>query len=116
MRKYRILGVILSLFLIAGCMQGCAGTQTKGADYYQALGVWYDTGMQFRRYYEAADEATKARWDVELRPLLIKAKEVLDIWYIHLDDGQPTDGDIAQWKDLKNDILFYIANNMKGTA
>jgi len=115
MRKFKILGIILALFLVVG-MVGCAGTQVKGSDYYQALGIWYDTGMQFKRYYQAADADTQVKWDAELRPLLIKAKEILDIWYVHMDDGQPTDSDMAQWQDLKNDILFYIAQNMKGAA
>ena len=109
MRKLRILGVILALFLVVGC----AHTQTQQGAYYEALGVWYDTGLQFKRYYQAADPETQAKWDVELRPLLIKAKEVLDIWYIHMDDGQATDGDMMAWKDLKNDILFYMAKNIK---
>ena len=114
MRKFKILGLILALFFVVGCFQGCAGTQqTKDGSYYEALGIWYDTGMQFKRYYEASDPATQAKWDAEFRPLLIKAKEVLDMWYIHIDDGQSGTGDLAQWKDLKNDILFYMAQNMK---
>ena len=110
MRKLKFTGIILVLLFVVGC----AGNQVKGSDYYQALGVWYDTGMQFKRYYQAADVETQAIWDAELRPLLIKAKEVLDIWYIHMDDGQATDGDMMAWKDLKNDILFYMATNMQG--
>ena len=113
MRKLRFLGVILALFLVVGC----AGMQTTDeGSYLKALGVWYDAGMQFKLYYEVADPATQARWDYEFRPLLIKAKEVLDVWYIHMDDGQGTSGDMAKWKDLKNDILFYMATQMKDTV
>ena len=110
MRKFKFIGIILALFLVAGC----AHTQTQQGAYYEALGVWYDTGMQFKRYYQAADPATQAMWDADFRPLLIKAKEVLDIWYIHMDDGQPTDGDVHAWQALKNDILFYMAANIQG--
>ena len=85
MRKLRILGIILALFLVVGC----AHTQTQQGAYYEALGVWYDTGMQFKRYYQAADPATQAMW-------------------------QPTDGDVYAWKALKNDILFYMAANIQG--
>ena len=108
-RKSKILIAFLALVFVAAC----AGMQTQESMYYEALGIWYDAGLQFKRYYEAADPDTQARWDAELRPLLIEAKEVLDIWYVHLSDGEPTDGDMRDWKNLKNDILFYMANKMK---
>ena len=111
MRKLRILGVILALFLVVGCAS-MQTTQEEG--YYKALGVWYDTGLQFKRYYLAADEATQIKWDAEFRPMLIQAKEVLNVWYIHMDDGQPTDGDYEAWRELKNDLLFYMATNIQG--
>ena len=111
-RKSKILFLFVALVFVAAC----AGVQTQEGAYYEALGIWYDTGLQFKRYYEAADPDTQAIWDAELRPLLIQAKEVLDIWYVHLSDGEPTDGDAATWKALKNDILFYMANKMKEKA
>ena len=110
-RKNKLTILIIMVFAL---VIGCAGMQqTKEGAYYEALGVWYDTGMQFKRYYQVAEPATQAKWDAEFRPLLIKAKEVLDVWYIHIDDGQSGTGDMAQWKDLKNDILFYMATHMK---
>ena len=110
MKKFKFIGVILALFLIVSC----AGVQhSKEGAYFEALGIWYDTGMQFKRYYEASDLITQANMDAEIRPLLVKAKEILDIWFIHMDDGADTSGDAATWKDLKNDILFYMAKNMK---
>jgi len=111
MRKLKWVGVILALCLVMGC---AAMKTTEEGTYYKALGCWYDTTLQFKRYYTAADEEQQMKWDAEFRPMLIHAKEILNMWYIHLDDGQPTAGDYESWKELKNDLLFYFAQNIKG--
>jgi hypothetical protein len=114
MRKFRFIGVILALLFIVSIVS-CAGMKTteEGA-YYKALGVWYDTTLQFKRYYLAADEDTQAKWDDEFVPLLLKAKDVLNIWYVHMDDGQSTARDYEEWLGLKNELLFYMATNIQG--
>jgi len=95
----------------------CVGLQIKESPaetYYKALGVWYDAGSQFRFYYEKCeDEVLRAKWDREFRPLLIKAKEVLNIWNFHLQNDEVAVEDIQSWKQMKNELLFYIATQMK---
>ena len=106
----------LVLFLVLFLLVGCAGlqiTQTQEEIYYKALGTWYDATMQYKFYYEKADEATKAKWDVEFRPVLVAAKDVLNVWSFHLQNGDPTGEDIHHWKALKNEIIFYLATQMK---
>jgi len=109
--RSRIISIVLVLFFIVGC----AGVRMSNQEqYHNALGIWYDTGMQFKRYYSIADPALQEKWDGEFRPMLIKAKNILNIWYVHLYDSQDVTGDIEDWKQIKNDLLFYIATQMKG--
>ena len=107
----RIISIVLVLFFIVGC----AGVRMSNQErYHNALGIWYDTGMQFKRYYSIADPALQEKWDAEFRPMLIKAKDILNVWYVHLYDSQDVTGDMEDWKQIKNDLLFYIATQMKG--
>ena len=112
--KTRIRGIgyaLIILFLFAGC----AGLRlSNNEQYYKALGIWYDCGMQFKRYYGIATPEMQEQWDEEFRPLLITAKDALNIWYVHLYDGEPVNDDIMAWKEAKDDLLFYIATQMKG--
>ena len=111
MKRNRIVCAVLVVFFL----MSCAGLRlSNNEQYYKALGVWYDCGMQFKRYYQIADPAMQEKWDAEFRPLLIRAKDALNIWYVHLYDGEPTNDDMMAWKDAKNDLLFYIATQMKG--
>jgi len=111
MRRNKLVCVIFILIFIVGC----AGLQTSSQEkYYTALGIWYDCGMQFKRYYTIADQDLKDKWNAEFRPLLIKAKDILNVWYVHLYDNESTAGDMENWKQIKNDLLFYIATQMKG--
>ena len=96
MGNFKWVSVILALFLVVGCAGLQSNTQ-EGA-YYKALGVWYDTGMQFKRYYLAADPEKQAVWDVEFRPMLIKSLVILDIWYVHMVDGLATNEVIEMWQ------------------
>ena len=106
---------LIAIIIALAFMVGCAGLQMSNQEkYYNALGVWYDMGMQFKRYYAIADPALQEQWDAEFRPLLIKAKDVLNIWYVHLYDNEPTADDMENWKQIKNDLLFYIATQMQG--
>jgi len=111
MRRYKLAGMVLALLF----MVGCAGLRVTDQEvYHNALGVWYDCGMQYKRYYKIADPELQIKWDAEFRPLLLKAKDILNIWYVHLYDNEPTAGDLEQWKEIKNDLLFYIATQMRG--
>ena len=56
----------------------------------------------------------KEKWDAEFRPKLIKAKDILNLWYVHLYDNENVTNDMESWKEIKNDLLFYIATQMKG--
>jgi len=110
-QKNKLISIVLVLFFIIGC----AGVRMSNHElYYNALGIWYDSGMQFKRYYQIADPELQGKWDAEFRPILIKAKDILNIWYVHLYDGDPVTGDMESWKEIKNDLLFYIATQMKG--
>ena len=110
-QRNKLIAIIIALIF----MVGCAGVQMSSQEkYYNALGVWYDCGMQFKRYYQVADPVLKQKWDEEFRPLLLKAKDVLNIWYVHLYDNESVTNDMEAWKDMKNDLLFYIATQMQG--
>jgi len=108
----KLIAVIVALAFVVGCA-GMQLGQSQDEIYYKALGVWYDAGVQFKFYYEKADEATKEKWDDEFRPLLIKSKEILNVWNFHLQNDDPTADDIQRWKQMKNELLFYIATQMK---
>ena len=110
-RNLRLLATIcLAFFMVSCAMLQVSETQIE--TYFKALGCWTDATAQFKFYYEKADVETKAKWDEEFRPTLIKAKEVLDIWKMHIDTGGPTGGDVEQWKSFKNEIIYYIATMM----
>ena len=110
MRHLKLTVVIVLVFII-----GCAGLQIESQEeaYYKALGTWYDAGIQFKFYYERADEATKEKWDNEFRPILIKAKEVLNLWSFRMQNNQSTGNEVQQWKELSNELIYYIAVQMK---
>ena len=112
MRRIRSLALVLSLIFIASCGM-LQVSDTPIENYGEALGAWTDIGTQFKFYYERADTETKARWDKEFRPMLIKAKDVLNLWKMHLDVGGSTSGDLTQWKPLKNELIYYLATQMK---
>lgn len=106
----------LSVLLIIVLVAGCAGMQVKSQEgaYYKALGIWYDAAMKFKFYYEKTDDIVlKEKWDAEFRPLLIKSKEVLNLWNFHLQNGDPTADDMEAWKLMSDELLFYIATQMK---
>ncbi len=109
-RNFRLVAICLAVFMV-----GCAGSplsKTQIGIYGEALGAWTDAVTQFKFYYEKADVETKAKWDKEFRPTLIKSKELLNLWKMHLDTGAMTSGDIEKWKVLKNEIIYYIATQM----
>lgn len=110
----RTCNVLMCLIFILGVF-GCAGLQVQNQNdaYYKALGIWYDAGSQFKFYYENVDPATREKWDEEFRPLLIKAKDVLDFWNMHLQNGESTGSDVESWKQMKNEILFYLATQIQ---
>jgi len=103
--------LILSVFLIASCA-GLQRAETPIQSYAKALGIWVDSATQFKLYYEITDEATQAKWDEEFKPVLVRSKEILDIWKMRLDIGQTTADQMEQWKLLKNELLVYLATNM----
>ena len=102
--------ICLAFFMVSCSMLQVADTPI--AAYSEALGCWTDSVTQFKFYYEKADDETKARWDKEFRPILTKAKDVLNLWKTHLDAGGSTINDMEQWKPLKNEIIYYIAKQM----
>jgi len=114
MRQRRLVAVVVALVFLVGC----AGLQvlSKEEVYFKALGVWYDAGMQFKFYYEKADQETRAKWDEEFRPVLVKSKEVLNLWNFHLQTDQEVGAEIESWKRLKNELIYYIATQMKKEA
>ena len=112
MRKFRICAVLCAMFLVVSC----AALQTSESPiemYAKALGSWTDAVTQFKFYYERADDETKAKWDKEFRPTLIKAKELLNLWKMHLDTDGDTAGDYEAWKSMKNEIIYYLATQME---
>jgi len=112
-RKNRLIATVVILAFITGCM-GLQLKESPAEIYYKALGVWFDAGSQFRFYYEKSeDEVLKAKWDEEFRPLLVKAKEVLNLWNFHLQNDSPTANDMVEWKSYKNELIYYIATQMK---
>ena len=102
--------ICLACFMVSCAMLQVSETQIE--TYAKALGAWTDAVTQFKFYYEKADVETKAKWDAEFRPTLIKAKELLNMWKMHLDTGNLTSGDVEQWKSMKNEIIYYLATMM----
>ena len=113
MRNFKLVAIFLSVLFVISCA-GLQRAETPIEKYAQALGIWVDSTTQFKFYYEKVDEATKAKWDKEYRPTLIKAKEILDLWKVHVFAGETTTDEMAQWKILKNELLYYIATQMEG--
>ena len=103
--------ICLACFMVSSCAM-LQVSQTQEDIYWEALGCWTDAVTQFKFYYEKADAETKAKWDAEFKPTLIKAKELLNVWKMHLDTGAATSGDMEQWKSFKNEIIYYIATMM----
>lgn len=103
---------LFATICLACFMVSCAGLQVSESPiqtYGKALGSWTDAVTQFKFYYEKADDETKAKWDKEFRPTLIKAKELLNLWKFHLIVGETTSGEIEQWRSLKNEMIYYLA-------
>lgn len=110
-QRTRVIAAVLALFFVVGCA-GMQLGESQSEIYFKALGVWYDTGMQYKTYYSRVDEETKIKWDNEFRPKLIMAKEVLNLWKFHMQNNDSTVDDMQKWKDIKNELLLYIATHM----
>lgn len=68
MRKFRIIGIILALFLVAGCLSGCATTPKQ-----KNLQVLKANNRVVRDYidlFKIQDKATQDKWRVEVTPFV----------------------------------------------
>ena len=68
MRKFKFIGVILALFLVAGCLSGCAGTPKQKQ--LQVLKVNNRVVRDYIDLFKLQDKATQDKWRVEVTPLV----------------------------------------------
>lgn len=113
-RASKLIIVLLTFLLLGGCAGKQLAVETPTDIYFKALGIWYDAGKQFKFYYEHTDDqALKEKWDTEFRPILIKSKEILNLWKFHVDTDKSTNLDKEAWKNISDELLYYIATQMK---
>ena len=112
MRKFRILGIILAMFLVLSC----AGLQSQPMteqDYYdEATGWWLDTEQNFKTVYLVSTDLEQKEMLPFLK-ILHESKQVLDMWGLKVQGGDPTLDQVQQWKNYKNDMVLLILNNYK---
>ena len=109
--KYLVL--LLVMFFVVGC-GGFQLTipQTQDEIYFEALGLWSDTVTNYNNMYATADAGTRAKFDNEFKPVLLQAKDILNAWDIIRGAGGPTKDNVQAWKDIKNELLLYLTNNL----
>jgi len=111
-----ILTVCLMAVLLTGCLERFARQDQKPMTaqevYDEALGFWYDTEQNFKMFYEAAAPAEQADMLV-FANRLYEAKQILNLWAIHLKGEKATTTDTDKWKRMKNELIFMIANQYR---
>jgi hypothetical protein len=109
MRKRNFIGIILALFLVVGCMVGCATTDqplTKEDAYKVALMsydkalVWYTRAANtYEMHYQAAPLHVRRDWKERVDPVFLDAKDALDAWRDILKAGSLGTDEQTTWDD-----------------
>lgn len=98
------LGVVIMVLLGLTACALMSGNLTPEKKYLTAL-TWYNDNLEiYLDSYDRASEATRSKWDAEIKPLFEEAGAVLDLWAA----GQAGETD---WASMRTRLVLALINS-----
>ena len=100
-RSKLLICFLLVALIVSACASGYKAFMIADQQYTEAV-------QKYNAYYEIASDTTKAKWNKEIDPWIVKADDALDIWKASLLAGSGSADKQQAFLEIKTKLLQLL--------